>query len=631
MSMHPAFEAFDGTEDVLELTLDDETMWSFRVDRASRRLAGKLLPWGAVATDANGMGKWRFGKGSLSWGNNVSRVKLLRDHDVGQPVGKAVALEDRSDGLYGVFQVARGEKGDEVLSLAEDGVLDGFSVGPRIEPDGWEADPNERGVRFVTAGKLVETTVTAIPAYDDARVHHVAAMLRLPSDDKEGSMSTDNKNKSGEGEGQGSGTTVLDDPDAALAKFQESLDQRFDAMATKIGEIQETQSESVTKIITDSFEAAYGAMEGPNTGHRAQNAAARLKVTKEEPVYRFDGEQRGQSMVRDFWRANTERDQDAVERLRKFQAQQRDMVDLLVKTPPSVRAAFAGAATTNADTDSVIPPGYRPDLFVNELMQSRPIVAQASRGTITDATPFVVPRFVSSTGLTADHVEGTNPGNGTIVIDSITVSPGAVSGMFELTREIVDAANPAIDAIALAAMRESYNQQTEVKAYAALNGSALAGNTEVSPDLTAASDGSGIGLLRSLLADYPFHRFAAPTGAVMSQGMTRHLATAVDGDNRPLLPSVGASNASGVGNAVNQGWFVDGLPFVPAWAMTEALSDDVAIITNRSDWWAWESPLLTFRFEEKQGPAKIELALFAYFATAVLRPAGFAALRRPAA
>jgi HK97 family phage major capsid protein len=383
----------------------------------------------------------------------------------------------------------------------------------------------------------------------------------------------------------------------------------------------------VTKIITDSFEAAYGAMEGPNTGHRAQNAAARLRVTREEPVYRFDGEQRGASMVRDFWRANTERDQDAVERLRKFQAQQRDMVDLLVKTPPSVRAGFAGAATTNVDTDSVIPPGYRPDLFVNELMQSRPIVAQASRGTITDATPFVVPRFVSSTGLTADHTEGTNPSNGTIVLDSITVSPGAVSGMFELTREIVDAANPAIDAIALAAMRESYNQQTEVKAHAALNGAALAANTE---DITTAvlggTDGEAIGLLRGLLADYPFHRFAAPTGAVMSQAMTRHLATAVDPDGRPLLPSVGASNTSGVGNAVSQGWFVDGLPFVPAWAMTETEDDHVAIVTNRADWWAWESPLLTFRFEEKSGPAKIELALFAYFATAVLRPAGFSAL-----
>jgi hypothetical protein len=43
---------------------------------------------------------------------------------------------------------------------------------------------------------------------------------------------------------------------------------------------------------------------------------------------------------------------------------------------------------------------------------------------------------------------------------------------------------------------------------------------------------------------------------------------------------------------------------------------------NRSDVWAWESPLLTFRFEEVRGPAFIRLALFAYYATHVLRPVG---------
>jgi hypothetical protein len=72
---------------------------------------------------------------------------------------------------------------------------------------------------------------------------------------------------------------------------------------------------------------------------------------------------------------------------------------------------------------------------------------------------------------------------------------------------------------------------------------------------------------------------------------------------------------------------VDGLAFRPAWAMTENVGDEAAIILNRNDVWAWESPLLTFRFEEKQGPAVIELALFAYFATKVLRPAGLSSLR----
>jgi len=81
---------------------------------------------------------------------------------------------------------------------------------------------------------------------------------------------------------------------------------------------------------------------------------------------------------------------------------------------------------------------------------------------------------------------------------------------------------------------------------------------------------------------------------------------------------------------VQQAWSVDGLAFVPAWAVNDTENHDVAVILNRTDFWVWESPLLTFRFEEKSGPAIIELALFAYFATKVLRPAGIFALRATA-
>jgi hypothetical protein len=43
--------------------------------------------------------------------------------------------------------------------------------------------------------------------------------------------------------------------------------------------------------------------------------------------------------------------------------------------------------------------------------------------------------------------------------------------------------------------------------------------------------------------------------------------------------------------------------------------------------WVWESPLLTFRFEEKQGPANIELNIFGYFGTHLLRPVGLSGIR----
>ena len=41
------------------------------------------------------------------------------------------------------------------------------------------------------------------------------------------------------------------------------------------------------------------------------------------------------------------------------------------------------------------------------------------------------------------------------------MTPQAISGRIVLTREIVDSSNPAIDQIAFAEMRESYDRQTE--------------------------------------------------------------------------------------------------------------------------------------------------------------------------
>jgi hypothetical protein len=134
--------------------------------------------------------------------------------------------------------------------------------------------------------------------------------------------------------------------------------------------------------------------------------------------------------------------------------------------------------------------------------------------------------------------------------------------------------------------------------------------------------------LRAGLAAYPFRRFAAPTDALMGQNATTLLAGARDTTNRPLLPSIGAQNAGGLGNAMTQGWDIDGLAHRPAWAMTGVAAGDAQVITlARPDVWVWESPLLTFRYEEKQGPANIELNIFGYYGQHVLRPVGLAGTR----
>ncbi|MGH7339859.1 MAG: HK97 family phage prohead protease, partial [Candidatus Rokuibacteriota bacterium] len=132
-----------------------------------------ILPWGKVAS--SGGATYRFMRGSVELPGDVSRIKLIRDHDPRAAVGKATEFTDRDDGLWADFYIKRGAAGDEVLSDAEDGVLDGFSVGPKIDSDGWQYESGGSDVRVVSKARLIETTITAFPAFDDARVATVIA------------------------------------------------------------------------------------------------------------------------------------------------------------------------------------------------------------------------------------------------------------------------------------------------------------------------------------------------------------------------------------------------------------------------------------------------------------------------
>lgn len=587
---------FDG--DSMTVTFDDpDAAAEFRVDRERRTISGMAIPWGPVAR--NGFAKWRFVRGSLAW-SEISRIKMNMNHNRDNAIGVATSIESTDQGLPVKFKVARGAEGDRALTLAEDGVFDGLSV--EVDEIEWEVDPNDRDVRLVTRAALRGVALTATPAFDDARVTSVAATRG-----KGAHVGTEEKKTPEAG-----GATTLETGNEGMDKFTAELENRFSKLADKLGESAEKQQEAIAGVIATAFESAFQRLESADSQSSGAAAAARWQVVKEPPVYRFNGGGNGDSLVKDAWAYHIDRDHDARDRLRKFQQQQQDIVKF--------------ATVTTGTASDVIPPGYRPDLYVTELTQGRPITNLVSRGSISDATPFTVPRFVSATGATGDHTEGTNPTDGTLDLDTVTVTPGAVSGLFKLTREIIDASNPAIDSIALAAMRESWNQQTEQKLYAELNVDA---NVAVSTDysLGTGTDKEAIDTSRDLLARYPFTRFAAPSGAVIGQKVTRAFANAEDTTGRKLLPSVGAQNSAGVGNAVQQGWFVDGLPFVPAWAMTEAVGDELSLIINRQDVWVWESPLLTFRFEERSGPAHVELALFGYYATKVLRPAGIFSIR----
>lgn len=580
-------ESFTAEGETVTLSFAPSVLEEFKADPATRTVSGMLLPFGVQTTDGR---RIRFAAGSVDWQKAaVSRIKLDREHDLGQLLGSATKVSTSDHGVSASFKVAKTPKGDEALALAADGALDGLSAVVQINDA--VPDPANEGGTLVTSARLVRATLTAEPAFDSARLTDVS-LSRTANEKQEGTVPE-----------QEQGGTVTAAPDTAA----------FTAAV-------------------EAFTAAVARLGAPQEGREVVPAGRAVGFTVTEPaVYSFEAG-RGHSLVRDTWQAKIEGDVEASDRLRKFAAQQREMVQF---------------ATVNRTVGAnVIPPGYRPDLYVPQLFQGRPLTDMMSKGTLTDATPFTVPKFGSATGATADHVEGTNPTDGTLALaTSVTVTPGAISGRFRITREIVDASNPAIDAIALAALKESYSQQTEGKVYAKINGANGVGGTITSGFVPSGAAVVALGVggtvgsnsdegvlllngLRQQIVEYPFRRFAKPDRLALSQEASKALAAATDTTGRPLLPRIGATNASGTVRTLDLAFDIDGLPGEPAWSITGNTSTDAdTFMFNSQDVWVWESNLLMFRFEEVAGPANIDLALFGYFATEILRGSGFSGIR----
>jgi hypothetical protein len=590
---------------------DQDTAATFSVDSERRIISGIVVPWGKVARNVGML--WRFAERSLRWGPDTKRVKLNLHHDRARSIGYAARLHNTVDGLEATFKIARGKEGDEALQLAEDHVLDGFSIEVPFD-DGFkfQRDPNDPDVRLVTQGRLAYVSLTPDPAFEDARATYIAAVR-----DEGGGMPNEE------------GAVKLEEDDATM-KFETALQRLAERVTDSQKKFYDELSQSVGESISAGVRTAVGDIGAPQG--RGEVNAARYSVTREEPIYRFDGA--GESLVKDAWNAIEAHDESAIERLRKFRRQTEDVAKMFAD-----RLTLNFAPESTATSPQIIPPGYRPDLYIGDLFRDRPLVDAATRGTIQNASPFSVPVFSSVTGASADHVEGTNPSDGDLAFTTRTVTPQAISGRIVLTRELVDSSNPTIDQIAINEMRESYARQTETKVYTLLNGTSGAGGTITTGFVpsgaqaaTFASTGGTpyaavalINGIRQQLALYPFRRFGAPTNVLMGSNANTILATANDSTGRPIFPAVGPVNAPGQGGVV---WNVDGRAFQPAWGITGTAAGDTQIFILRdTDLWVWESPLLSFRFEEKQGPANIELNIFGYFGTHLLRPVGLSGIR----
>lgn len=542
---------------VPELRLDAPGAHAFEVDTEKRTIKGLIVPYGVPARSRGQL--WQFSQGTLKY-SDVSRVKLWIQHDQNRAVGVATELDDRNDGMYGTFKVARGAAGDEALSYAEDKVLDGFSIGL-----GQGGKFQRRGdINHAIEAPLMETSLTPAPSFDDARVHSVAAQA-----DTEGNAMQCDKC----GKVHAPGVTECNAADvAAFTAAQNGGESAPDFSA-------------LTNAITQGFQN----LQMPQREHVA--AGGQTQVNEPLP-YRFDGIPGEHSFSADL-RAMASGDNSARQRIDEFMDE-----------------AFA---VTTTNTATLNPTQNRPELYVPQLEYTRPLWNLVSNGSLSDKTPFTVPKFASAAGLVGPHTEGVEPTPGSFSATNQTITPEPVSGKIEINREVWDqGGSPQADAIIWREMVNGYYEAIEARIATAL---AAVGTAEI--NLASAVDEALVDAVTDIFVDLQFVRGGNRFSALALDGLLfKALVNASDSTGRKLLPVLGPSNAQGETNGAFSSVQIGSQRGAAAWALgaTNASKSYLFVPTSV---WAWASPPKRFTFEYQV--KSIDMAVWGYGAEAVLR------------
>jgi len=135
-----------------------------------RTISGKIVPAGTGEIGNTSAGRVVFEKGAIALPEDPKTIKLLNQHDMKQPLGKATSFTTDDDGIYASFKISRSNRGTEALILAEEGLQSGLSVGVEVVKSKMKA-----GVMHVSAANLFEVSLVTEPAFKSAQVIDVAA------------------------------------------------------------------------------------------------------------------------------------------------------------------------------------------------------------------------------------------------------------------------------------------------------------------------------------------------------------------------------------------------------------------------------------------------------------------------
>lgn len=275
-----------------------------------------------------------------------------------------------------------------------------------------------------------------------------------------------------------------------------------------------------------------------------------------------------------------------------------------------------------AEGPGVIPPVWMTQEFAEIARQQRRVASAVRQIPLSSPAAISMPKQTARAGTVAELVtEGTSTTSFVDGWDSAvdTVAPKATSGGQKVTRQLLDASNPAIDMLIYSDLIADYNRAVENKVVAAMISSAPTATKTYASDATnwlATSDASKSDDLVDLLTAVRNARKLPADVIVMSVTRYGDHLKLKDGSGRPLIPldSNAPMNVIGTGSVAVDGR-IHGVGLLASDGITQYPESIVA--ARASDTILFESPVLRFRYEEPDGPEVIRLGIWAYTAVYV--------------
>ncbi|HEY2303728.1 MAG TPA: phage major capsid protein, partial [Acidimicrobiales bacterium] len=380
------------------------------------------------------------------------------------------------------------------------------------------------------------------------------------------------------------------DPTDAEQGILDGLKDQMDPLGERIVELRsiEDRRHSTVAALTDLPER-----ETP-TGERL----GVVQVRSETEIYRKPDAslEIRQSFFRDMLHAQRDGDMEARSRLERH-------------TQMATRAA-----STTGGSGGTIPPTWLFEEFALIAHGARPTADTLRRIGITDANPVTV-GVQSAPGAVVgvQATENAVPVDGSFTSTPLVVTPSTYTGKVDVSRQMIDGSNPAVDSLVYTDVMGAYNEQIETAVWTAMN-ALVAGNiaAAVTVDMTTAPPQQLPDGVIIAGTNVRMKRKMAPSVVFMSENTWGNAMMQKDTQGRPIVVAnwAGPMNARGLGDALLYNAVagqIAGVPVVPTW-----IAGDIAYVVKADDALLLESSTFNFRYEEVLGPESIRLGVWGY-------------------